>query len=176
MLQAPQGFNGAGNAKTSSLEDIMLDFVKESRSRTTTLDNSIQAIASTVQSQGKALQNLEVQLSQMATSLHTMQKGKFPSCLEKNPKEECNVITLRSGKELNKHIMIDDDELPLEEDEVIMEDAPIQKESAPKEKEKSQTNIGSTSNSTSFIPNTLPFPQRFQKKKIDAQFSKFLDI
>ena len=51
-----------------------------------------------------------------------------------------------------------------------------QKESASKEKEKSKSNIGSTSNSTSFIPNTLPFLQRFQKKKIDAQFSKFLDI
>ena len=41
VLQAPQGFNGAGNAKTSSLEDIMLDFVKESRATTTTLENSV---------------------------------------------------------------------------------------------------------------------------------------
>ncbi|WP_217833143.1 hypothetical protein, partial [Picosynechococcus sp. PCC 7002] len=85
-------------------------------------------------------------------------------------------ITLRSGKESNKHIMVDDNELPQEEDEAFIGDAPIQKESASKEKEKSKSNIGSTSNSTSFIPNTLPFPQKFQKKKIDAQFSKFLDI
>ena len=137
----------------------MLDFVKESRSRTTTLENSVKAIASTVQSQGKTIQNLEVQLSQMATSLQTMQKGKFPSCPE----------TLRSGKKLSTPLINDED------DEAIMEYVQ-QKESASKEKEKSKSNIGSTSNSTSFIPNTLPFPQRFQKKKIDAQFSKFLDI
>ena len=72
--------------------------------------------------------------------------------------------------------MIDDDELPREEVEATMEDAPTRKESAPKEKEKSKTNIGSTSTSLPFVPNTLPFPQRFQKKKIDAQFSKFLDM
>uniref|UniRef100_UPI001C3CB3E0 hypothetical protein n=1 Tax=Picosynechococcus sp. (strain ATCC 27264 / PCC 7002 / PR-6) TaxID=32049 RepID=UPI001C3CB3E0 len=89
---------------------------------TTTLENSVQAIASTVQSQGKAIQSLEVQLSQMTTSLHTMQKGKFPSCSDKNPKEECNAITLRSGKELNKYIMTDGDEPPQEEDEAIIED------------------------------------------------------
>lgn len=168
MLQAPQGFNGAGNAKTSSLEDIMLDFVKESRSKTTTLESSVQAISSTVQSQSKTLQNLEVQLSQMATSLQTMQKGKFPSCPERNPREECKAVTLRSGKKLSTPLINDeDDELPQEEDEGIIENVQ-QKESASKEKEKSKSNIGSTSNSTSFIPNTLPFPQRFQKKKIDA--------
>ena len=100
VLQAPQGFNGAKNAKTSSLEVIMLDFVKESRSRTTILENSVQAIASTVQSQGKAIQSLKVQLSQMATYVHTMQKGKFPNFSKKNPEEECNAITLRSDKEL----------------------------------------------------------------------------
>ena len=115
----------------------MLDFVKESRSRTTILEDSFQAIASTIQSQSKEIQSLEVQLSQMATSLHTMQKGKFLNFLEKNAKEECNAITLRSGKELNNHIMIDDDELPQEEDEAIIEDAPIQKENAPKEKKES---------------------------------------
>lgn len=102
VLQAPQGFNGTGNAKTSYLEDLMIDLVKESRSRTTTLENSVQAIANTVQTKGKAIQSLEVQISQISTSLHIMQKGKFPSCQKKNPKEECNAITLRSGKELNK--------------------------------------------------------------------------
>ena len=112
----------------------------------------------------------------MATSLQTMQKGKFPSCPKINPREECKAVTLRSGKKLSTPLINDeDDELPQEEDKAIIEDIQ-QKESASKEKEKSKSNIGSTSNSTSFIPNTLPFPQRFQKKKIDAQFSKFLDI
>ena len=161
MLQAPQGFNGAGNAKTSSLEDILLDFVKESRSRITTLENSVQAIANTVQSQGKALQNLEVQLSQMATSLQTMQKGKFPSCPEINPREECKVVTLRSGKKLSTPLINDED------DEAIIEDVQ-QKESASKEKEKSKSNIGSTSNSTSFIPNTLYLFLKDFKREIDV--------
>ena len=90
----------------------------------------------------------------MATSLQTMQKGNFPSCPEINPREECKAVTLRSGKKLSTPLINDeDDELPQEDDEAIIEDVQ-QKESASKEKEKSKSNIGSTSNSTSFIPNT----------------------
>lgn len=41
-------------------------------------------------------------MSQLATTLHTMQKGKLPSCPEKNPKEEFNVLTLTRGKKLSQ--------------------------------------------------------------------------
>lgn len=69
-----------------------------------------------------------VQISQIVASLHTLQKGKFLSCHEKNPKEECKTITLRSGKELNKSMVIDEYEPTQEEIE------PDLKESVEKEK------------------------------------------
>ena len=106
--------------KKSNLEDLMVEFIKESRGRTTALE-------STVQSHGKAIQNIEVQISQIATSLQTMQKGKFPSCPEINPKEECKAMTLRSGKKLSTPLIIDEDEEQEVDDtiqEQILEDEP----------------------------------------------------
>jgi len=49
-----------------------------------------------------------------------MQKGKFPSCPEINPKEECKAMTLRSGKKLSTPLIIDEDE-EQEVDDTIQE-------------------------------------------------------
>lgn len=69
VFPAPIGFNGTRNENASLLEDLMLEFVKESRSRTSVLENSVQTIANTVQSLGKEIQSMEAQISQIATSL-----------------------------------------------------------------------------------------------------------
>jgi len=83
---------------------------------------------------------------------------------DNNRKSDFNVNTLQEflGEEAERF--------------TILYDSYYNKESSPMEKKKSKNNIGTTSNSLPFVPNTLPFPQRFQKKRIDAQFSKFLDI
>lgn len=43
---------------------------------------------------------LEVQISQIATTIKGQALGKFPSDMEKNPREHCNAISLRSGREV----------------------------------------------------------------------------
>lgn len=68
VLQGPPSFSNVGPSHTkkrSNLEDLMVEFIKESRGRTTALE-------STVQSHGKTIHNIEVQISQIATSLQTM--------------------------------------------------------------------------------------------------------
>lgn len=52
---------------------------------TSVLESFVQTIANIMQIQGKAIQSMRVQMSQIVTSLHTVQKGKFPSFPEKNP-------------------------------------------------------------------------------------------
>ena len=49
-----------------------------------------------------SIQNLETQVSQLATSLGKMEanKGKLPAQPEVNPRENANAIVLRSGKEV----------------------------------------------------------------------------
>ena len=64
IFQGPPGFSNVGPSHTknkSNIEDLMVEFIKESRGRTTALEN-------TVQSHGKAI-HIKVQISQIATSL-----------------------------------------------------------------------------------------------------------
>lgn len=61
-------------------------------------------------SQGKAIQSIEVQISQMATTMNAMQKEKFTNCPKRNPKKDCKVITRRSGKNVLGLIVFYEDE------------------------------------------------------------------
>ena len=55
----------------------------------------------------KAIQNMEVQISQMATTMKAMQKGTFSNCTKKNPREDCKAVTLRSGRNLARPILVE---------------------------------------------------------------------
>jgi len=55
-----------------------------------------------LQNQAASIQNLEVQVGQLANMLTGRQQGNLPSTTELNPKEQCKAITLRSGKEVEK--------------------------------------------------------------------------
>lgn len=85
--------------------------------------------------------------------------------MKKNPKDHYKAITLRSGKAL-------EDPKPCEakakkkEDEVVDESPKVA----------SNPNTISCLDNLPIVTPPLPFPQLFQKKKFDAQFSKFLEI
>ena len=56
-----------------------------------------------IQNQGVALRNLENQVGQLANALSSRQNGALPSNTEvpqRDGKEHCKVIQLRSGKEI----------------------------------------------------------------------------
>ncbi|KAJ4954371.1 hypothetical protein NE237_011154 [Protea cynaroides] len=46
--------------------------------------------------------NLEIQMGQLANAFNSRGQGNLPSKTEINPKEQCKVITLRSGKQLSQ--------------------------------------------------------------------------
>lgn len=49
--------------RKSSLEELLAEFVKESRGITTPLENSIQIILATMQTPDKSIENLEMKMS-----------------------------------------------------------------------------------------------------------------
>ncbi|KAJ9189585.1 hypothetical protein P3X46_000859 [Hevea brasiliensis] len=112
---------------------------------------------------------LENQIAQQASSSSTKSFGKLPSQPE-NPREQCHAITLRSGKIVHNEKSEKSEKRENEEDVDENEKQESEKkESARKEKEEK------------YIPPEpykpqLPFPQRFQKAKLDKQFGKFLEV
>ncbi|XP_021284056.1 uncharacterized protein LOC110416390 [Herrania umbratica] len=74
--------------KKSQLEELLLQYISKT-----------DAI---IQSQGASLRNLETQVGQLANSINNRPQGSLPSDTQINPKgkEQCQAITLRSGKEI----------------------------------------------------------------------------
>ena len=138
------------------------------------------ATRTSLNNQGAQLQNLEVQMGQMASLLSERQHGNLPSTSEVNPrregKEHCKVVTLRSGKTLEQLVEAQEEEKKLVRDEKssveIAEDVerlvkkPISdtpekvKVQKPKYDEKP----------------IIPYPQRLRKNILDKQFGRFMDI
>ena len=119
---------------------------------------------------------LKTQIAQQASSSNTKPLGKLPSQPEYVQKKSCQVITLRSGKEVEKDInekkiVVDDDD-GVEIEEVVVRNKNDEKcekksnkeDALPSKNEESKVDI-----------KTLPFPQRFIRRNLDKQFGKFLD-
>ncbi|XP_068651586.1 uncharacterized protein [Aristolochia californica] len=51
---------------------------------------------------GATMNNLEVQIGQLAKTINAQQRGEFPSNTEMNPKEQCKATTLRSRREIER--------------------------------------------------------------------------
>ncbi|XP_073137420.1 uncharacterized protein [Henckelia pumila] len=116
---------------------------------------------------GASIENLEIQISQLANALTNQQRGAFPSNTEVNPIEQCKAITLRSEKEfgVNDPKVVDDEDR-VEEIEVELK----------KSASKNSSNPVVVSEKIPVPKSILPYPQRFKKKALDEQYSKFLDI
>ncbi|KAJ9173786.1 hypothetical protein P3X46_016890 [Hevea brasiliensis] len=111
---------------------------------------------------------LENQIAQQASSL-SKAAGKLPSQPEMNPREHCKVVTLRSRRTL-----VQPEVEPTEE---TMEKSKDQAEKNEEEAKKDQEEEGrKTKRLLEPYQPPLPFPQRFQKAKLDKQFGKFLEV
>ncbi|XP_068662928.1 uncharacterized protein [Aristolochia californica] len=86
VLQPPPRFGSQPSEKKMSLEDAMVSFVEETK-------------ASNI---GATVENLEVQIGQLAKAINAQQRGFFPSNTKVNPNEQCKTITLRSGREIER--------------------------------------------------------------------------
>ncbi|XP_030483401.2 uncharacterized protein LOC115699997 [Cannabis sativa] len=110
---------------------------------------------------------LENKVEQLASQNTNRAQGNLPNTTEVNPKENCNAITLRSGKtyaETNQ-------DKPKEKEDG--EPVPTQK------KKKTTDGLQQKETPPPISINhhiKIPYPQRLHKNKMDKQFSKFLEI
>ncbi|XP_024024429.1 uncharacterized protein LOC112092450 [Morus notabilis] len=162
VKQPPPGF--PPQEKKSNLEDMMAKFLSTAETR--------------VQNQEASIQNLKVQIGQLANLVSRRTQGSLPSNTEKNPKEQVKAMALRSGKQLDEPTT-KVTESNIQEDSTIIEEkeeTTTQEERLnlnKKSKEKGVKNSDLTSEK--YMPH-LPYPQRLKQDKLDKHFSKFLEI
>ena len=106
-----------------------------------------------------------MQVGQLENMLQSRPQGNFPSNTEVNPKEQCNAISLRSGKKLEEPV-----KKSIPAPKVEVENEGKVEEEVIEDLEKNQSPVSYEHHIK------IPYPQRLQKKTLDKQFSKFLDI
>ncbi|XP_060968766.1 uncharacterized protein LOC115696762 [Cannabis sativa] len=110
---------------------------------------------------------LENKVEQLASQNTNRTQGNLPSTTKVNPKENCNAITLRSGKTYDGQ----NKDKPKEEDDVETTPTP--------EKEKTTDGLPQKETPPAISIDhhiKIPYPQRLHKNKMDKQFLKFLEI
>ncbi|XP_057996489.1 uncharacterized protein LOC110663532 [Hevea brasiliensis] len=111
---------------------------------------------------------LENQIAQQASSSSKI-AGKLPSQPEMIPREYCKAVTLRSGKILEHS-----------EEESTKRTFDKCENQTEEKKEEAKENQEEEARKKKKLPepyqSPLPFPQRFQKAKLDKQFEKFLEV
>ncbi|XP_022883717.1 uncharacterized protein LOC111400543 [Olea europaea var. sylvestris] len=169
-LQPPPGFNTQNSDGKPPLEDILGTFISETRSRFNKDESRLGKIETHVSNMGATMKNLEVQIGQLATSMKSQQKGKFPSDTEVNPKEHCKAVVLRSGKQVGESEPTEDSNpTPDKEKEQVVEE---------QEKQAKGTNKAHGTYSISFPDNppilTLPLPFSQHALEQMPNYAKFM--
>ncbi|XP_073137210.1 uncharacterized protein [Henckelia pumila] len=106
------------------------------------------------------MQRVETQLVQLANQFATRVPRSLPSDTEKNPKGINAVIVVEQVKK----------------EDAEVEKSNTEKESAKHQGENSREKGKSLKSNIGIDIDSLPFPQRSKKLKLDTQFSKFLEI
>ena len=100
-LQPPQEKKSSLDLKMEQLADKHMSMMKSH-------DKFENETRTSLNNQAAQLQNLEVQIGQMASLLSERQHGNLPSTSKINPrregKEHCKDVTLRSGKTLEQSV------------------------------------------------------------------------
>ncbi|XP_073133358.1 uncharacterized protein [Henckelia pumila] len=158
-IAEPAGFNTNKGEGRASLEDVVSTFVIESNKRMSRTDTRMDSMETHMCSLGAMMKSMETQIGKLAKALKDKNRGQFPSNTEVNPKVQCKAVELRSGKKLEAK----DQSRAKEVDESMVEEIVAEE---PKQEAVSKP----------MYKPQLPYPQRFKKKALDEQFSKFLDI
>ncbi|XP_062073710.1 uncharacterized protein LOC133777959 [Humulus lupulus] len=171
VLQPPPGFNSQQQQeKKQSLEEILGTFIMESNKRFGKKEARLDNIETHMTNMGASMKKIETQVGQLAIVVDSNQKGSFPSDIVVNPNESCQVVSLRSGKVLDEGNVQEGSKEKVEQ--VVRE---VDKE----EQAKKQSGSDKTDTKKDSLPMyqpPIPYPRRFQKKKLDEQSAKFLVI
>ncbi|XP_024021315.1 uncharacterized protein LOC112091556 [Morus notabilis] len=162
---------------SSSLEELLKTYIVDSKARLDQHDARLNNIETHCTNLGGTMKALETQVGQLANAIKGQSSRSFPSDTEKNPME-CKAITLRSGKELEgpsvQNAVVDEEPIKSNDDgkDNSKEENLKAKKEAPVVRPGSITFLDNPPH----ITPSLPFLQRFQKKALDEQFEKFLNI
>src|SRR3954462_10183607 len=162
--------------KKSGIEDLLTKYIEGNEKRLESNDMLMK-------NQSASIKHLEMQMGQIHNLLSNRPQGAFPSDTEKNPREQANAITLRSGKtyddpkvndapaEVNKG-----KELQAEKDRVQAEKEDEEKAHLEAEKEKERIRVEEGVKRYQDIYDPLPFPGRSKKQAEEKHYKKFLEI
>ncbi|XP_060965621.1 uncharacterized protein LOC115720188 [Cannabis sativa] len=102
VLQLPSGFNTQQQEEKKYLEDILGTFMIESKKRFNKNETKLDNIETHISNMDSSMKNIEVQVRKLANVVSALQKNSsFPSDTVVNQKQQCNAISLRSGKVLD---------------------------------------------------------------------------
>ncbi|XP_043813667.1 uncharacterized protein LOC122723840 [Manihot esculenta] len=135
------------------------------------LEDIVQSLANSTlafqQETKSSIQNLENQMSQLATSVSKLEsQGKLPSQTVPNPKQNVSAIMLRSGKELES-ASLKKLAQGSKADQKIEAEIEILEENQPQKYEKEQSSIQVI---------RPPFPERFAQSKREKEEKEILEI
>ncbi|XP_062100515.1 uncharacterized protein LOC133806429 [Humulus lupulus] len=112
-----------------------------------------------------SIRSLETQIGQLAQMFSSRQQGNFPSSTEVNRKEQCQVVTLRSGTKYDGPTV----EVKGKNTEKQQVTSLIQEEVTADLPKLEKTKYSEPTQK-------IPYPQRFQKSNLDKNISKFLEV
>ncbi|KAJ9183688.1 hypothetical protein P3X46_007511 [Hevea brasiliensis] len=154
--------------------NVQVDFVRNYNQKP--VGEMIQQLTSRIYQFATHNRMLENQIAQQ-TSFSSKAQGKLPSQPE-NPREHCKAVILRSGKIMGEGKKDEVEEEKKKEDEDKNESTSNHdevNEEANKKKEVEKEEEEKYVSPPPYKP-PLPYPQRFQKAKLDKQFGKFLKV
>ncbi|KAL5803359.1 hypothetical protein ACOSQ4_031664 [Xanthoceras sorbifolium] len=142
-------------------------------------ESSIKQISKTVQQSQVAIQNLEVQVGQLARGSQSRAQGALPSNTETNPNEHCKAITLRSGKQVAQPVGVQEKQKVASNIQSHGDESFSTKD---EEEEKEKDDLPETSfdlppppEVKAYVP-PIPYPQCLKKHKDEKSFTKFLEV
>ncbi|XP_047952285.1 uncharacterized protein LOC125197659 [Salvia hispanica] len=157
-LQPPPGFQVSNGQvvepKKNELGDVLMTFMKQTWEIMANSDKRLKQVETDVQSLGIHMKSIDTQMSQISQAVGIQhQPDQFSSYTIVNPKD-CKAINLRNGKSYEGPTIPAEKE-KISQKEVVVEDV-VEEEEEPVEE--------------------VPPPKANTKKKLDDQFSRFLDI
>ncbi|KAG9458218.1 hypothetical protein H6P81_002726 [Aristolochia fimbriata] len=177
QTRPPPGFQKAAQEQEqkASLEDIFSKFLANQEKRDARTESRFQTQEASLKNQEASIQNMEIQVGQLANVISGRNQGTLPSNSETNPKEQIKAITLRSGK------VLEEQKQPQVEEEKAHQQQDKEKEKQNEEREVSRQHKqkGKSSQPLSNAEinvDTLSYPERAKKDKLEEKFSKFIDI
>ncbi|KAI3709279.1 hypothetical protein L2E82_39039 [Cichorium intybus] len=158
----------------SGSEDMMMKFMSKMDTVIGQQSTTLQGVMQATEQNSAAIKNMERQMGQLAENQSTCIPGNLPSQPEKNPREQCQAVHLRSGK-----VLLPDPSGDTIEKEVIEEkvDEEIEMETPPTVEDKGETttDLKDKRKVKDYVP-PIPYPHRLKKYKDDQQFAKFLEV